>query len=358
MENETYKKDSRSRKWQVTLNNPEAKGFTHEKIKEQLAAFKNMVYWCMSDEIGENGTYHTHLYLHCSGAVRFSTLKKRFEGAHFEMANGTAQQNRDYCFKEGKWLDSKKSDTNLRETHEEYGNVPVERQGARNDLADLYDMIKSGMTNFEILEENTDYLFDIEKIEKARQTVKEAMYKDTFRELEVTYIFGETGTGKTRGVMEKYGYSNVFRVTDYTHPFDGYKGQDVIIFEEFRSSLQIGEMLNYLDGYPLELPARYGNKAACFTKVFMITNISLHEQYRKVQHEQPETWKALIRRIDWVHEYEGTQIIKTKGLDFMSADSWKLFRTSGEIENILNFAFYSDAKKPENVAVSGLSLEI
>ena len=27
-------------------------------------------------------------------------------------------------------------------------------------------------------------------------------------------------------------------LTDYTHPFDGYKGQDVIIFEEFRSDLK------------------------------------------------------------------------------------------------------------------------
>ncbi len=32
------------------------------------------------------------------------------------------------------------------------------------------------------------------------------------------------------------------------------KGQDVIVFEEFRSSLKIQDMLNYLDGYPCELP--------------------------------------------------------------------------------------------------------
>ena len=26
--------------------------------------------------------------------------------------------------------------------------------------------------------------------------------------------------------MGKYGYTNIFRVTDYDHPFDNYKGQD------------------------------------------------------------------------------------------------------------------------------------
>ena len=86
--------------------------------------------------------------------------------------------------------------------------------------------------------------------------------------------------------MEQYGYSNVFRVTDYEHPFDGYKGQDVIVFEEFRSSLRIGDMLNYLDGYPVELRCRYSNKQACFTKVYIISNISLRDQYRDLQRDQ------------------------------------------------------------------------
>ena len=81
--------------------------------------------------------------------------------------------------------------------------------------------------------------------------------------------------------MEKYGYQNVYRVTDYDHPFDSYKGQDVIVFEEFRSSLKIQDMLNYLDGYPCELPCRYNNKLACFTKVYIITNISFNQQYIK-----------------------------------------------------------------------------
>lgn len=39
--------------------------------------------------------------------------------------------------------------------------------------------------------------------------------------------------------MEKYGYANVFRVTNYKHPFDQYKGQDDIMFEEFQSSIPI-----------------------------------------------------------------------------------------------------------------------
>ena len=97
--------------------------------------------------------------------------------------------------------------------------------------------------------------------------------------------------------MDKYGYENVSRVTDYKHPFDNYKGQDIVIFEEFRSSLKIQDMLNYLDGYPLDLPCRYNNKIACFTKVYIISNLPLNDQYRDIQREYEETWKAFLRRI-------------------------------------------------------------
>ena len=55
-------KDTQSRKWQITINNPLEKGFTHDRIKEILSSLK-LVYWCMADEIGENGTYHTHIYI-------------------------------------------------------------------------------------------------------------------------------------------------------------------------------------------------------------------------------------------------------------------------------------------------------
>lgn len=320
--------DSRSRKWQLTINNPSEKGFTHDVIKEKLHELKSIVYWCMCDEIGENGTYHTHVYIAVSNAVRFTTLKKKFEGAHFEIVSkGTSEQNRDYIRKEGKWVTSKKKETNLIDTFEEFGEIPVERQGARNDLHDLYDMIKSGLTNYEIIESNPDYMLHIDKIERCRQIVRENKYKNTFRHLDVTYIFGVTGSGKTRTVMEEYGYENVFRITDYQHPFDNYQGQEVIVFEEFCSSLKIQDMLNYLDGYPLELPCRYTNKIACFIKVFIISNIDLVNQYESIQYEHNETWNAFLRRINNVKIYYKDGTIDTYCLKDLNYEFiWNVFK--------------------------------
>ena len=289
-----------SRKYQLTINNPAAHGLTHECIKEILSTFSGLEYWCMCDEVGKEGTPHTHVYLISRNAIMFSTLQKRFYGAHIEPANGSNQENRHYIRKEGKWLDDEKNETNLIGTFEESGELPPDRLSNKKETEAIYEMIKDGKSDYEILEAFPNSMTKLDKVERARQTLLAEYYKNNRRELDVTYLWGDTGVGKTRSVMDKYGYPNVYRVTNYAHPFDTYKGQDVIIFEEFRSSLPISDMLVYLDVYPTILPCRYADKQACFTKVYLISNIPLESQYCNVQIESPETWEAFKRRIHTV----------------------------------------------------------
>lgn len=118
--------------------------------------------------------------------------------------------------------------------------------------------------------------------------------------LDLSDISGPTGVGKTRSVREGCGYANCYSVSDYKHPFDGYRGQAAILFDEFHNSLPLVNMLQYLDGYPLELPCRYANKQACYTEVYLVSNLPLERQYRALQDEKPETWAAFLRRINTV----------------------------------------------------------
>jgi len=155
------------------------------------------------------------------------------------------------------------------------------------------------------MERNPDYMLNLEKIERARQAIREQQYRKTFRQLETTYIWGPTGTGKTRGVMEGQGYSGVYRVTDYAHPFDSYAGEEVLLLDEYSSNFKIRDLLNYLDGYPLTLPARYSNRVACYTKVYIISNLCLLRQYPEIRYESPATYAALLRRIQKVRRYIG-----------------------------------------------------
>lgn len=300
-----------ARKFLLTANNPTEKGYTHEEIKKKISSLKGLIYACMSDEVGaEEHTPHTHLYVFYKNAKDIKTIKRLFPEAHIDVAKGTHSQNRDYVFKLGKWKDTEKGTTSIPESQEEMGELPPDRQCCKPELGVLYELIKDGRSNFEILEEHPEYLKDITDIEKARMILKQEEFKNAWRELEITYIFGASGTGKSRYVMETYQYENVFRVTDYVHPFDNYFAENVMMFEEFNSSLRIQDMLNYMDGYPIKLPARYSDKIGCFEKVFFTTNIPLAEQYPNVQRESPEIWKAFLRRINKVIYYKSaTEII-------------------------------------------------
>ncbi len=304
------------RKFQLTINNPADHGYTHDRLRAILAQFPGCLYWCMCDEVGEQGTPHTHVYTVFKNSVMFDTLHQRFYGAHIEQANGSNQENRDYVRKEGKWLDDAKHETNLTETFEEWGELPPDRSKQEAQAEKIMQMVRDGKSNAEILGEIPTAFNKLSYIEQARQTLLQEKFKDCWRQLNVTYLWGDTGAGKTRSVMEKYGYSKVYQVTNYDHPFDDYKGQTVMVFEEFRSSLRIDDMLKYLDGYPLNLPCRYANKVACYTTVFILSNISLEQQYPNIQLDNPETWDAFRRRIHSVQHMTNDFAVLPNDPDF------------------------------------------
>lgn len=197
------KKIDRSRKWLLTINNPSDHGLTHDRIKDILSGFKNLTYWCLCDEIGENKTYHTHLFVcRISSAIPFDQIKKSFPSAHIDPCKGTAKQNRDYIRKEGSYIDTIKAETNLPDTFEEWGECPDERQGKRNDLVKLYDMVKEGKSDYEILEENPHYMKNLEAISRTRDILKYEIYKSQIRDLYVEYRYGVPGTGKTKSLYD------------------------------------------------------------------------------------------------------------------------------------------------------------
>ena len=236
-------KDPQARKWQLTINNPDV-DFPHEKINEIIKGnFKSIVYYCMADEQGE--TLHTHLYMAFSGGVRFSTIKKHFPTAHIEAAQGSSNENREYIAKEGKWAnDEEKCGTKIDGTFEEWGEMPLDHRNVRNEFTEIIDRILDGATNAELLIEFPHYLRGLRDIDYVRQTLRAEEHRNKWRDIEVIYIWGDTGVGKTRYVMDGCGYANVYAVNNYKHPFDGYAGESVMLFDEFVGGLHIQAMNN------------------------------------------------------------------------------------------------------------------
>ena len=81
--------------YQLTINAPEEKGWTHEHILEVMRGnFKTLVYVCMADEQGS--CYHTHIFVVFASRVRFSIVKRYFEEAHIEKCKGSVSDNVNY----------------------------------------------------------------------------------------------------------------------------------------------------------------------------------------------------------------------------------------------------------------------
>ncbi|GHV03246.1 hypothetical protein FACS1894211_15820 [Clostridia bacterium] len=299
------------RNYILTVNNPVQ---TDTDFYEYLKTLPNVKYFAFQREAGDNtGTEHFQVYIEFDLGKRFATMKEYFPTAHIESRKGSKRQARDYC---------QKDDTRVT-GHDKYEYGDFVESGERSDLNDITQMIENGASDGEIRSAYPSQFFRYYKnISQIRQVCLEAKFDDVFRHLEITYIYGSTETGKTRYVLEKYGYRNVYRVTSYDHSaFDNYKGQDIIIFEEFRSSFKIEDMLKYLEGYPLMLPSRYENKAACYTKVYILTNWALCEQYKNIQQEHPTTWEAFLRRIRRVYNFDvskDTPINKATGKPYQT----------------------------------------
>ena len=310
-------KDPQGRKWLLTINNPAEKGLDHKAIQKGLNQFPSLTYYCMGDEKGE--TYHTHIFFALERPTRFSTIKKRFPESHIDRAEGTAAECRAYVQKSGKWAEGEKSETSIPGTFEEWGDLPAEKEEEAPEMFKLIQDLRAGKSVMEIIEDNPKLAFRIREIETLRQAILEEKYSAENRALEVTYLYGASGTGKTRGIFEKHDRKSICRITDYGGKngvrFDAYHCQDVLVLEEFHSQIPISAMLNYLDIYPLTLPARYTDRIACYTKVYITSNIPLEEQYRDIQRYQMETWRAFLRRVQNVIEYlpDGSTVQHKKG---------------------------------------------
>lgn len=294
-----------SRKWQLTINNPANCGMDHAAIIERLQLFRP-AYFCMADEIATTGTYHTHAYVYSHSPMRFGTFRNRFPTAHIEKANGTSKENRDYIRKEGKWAVTAKVETCVPDTFMEFGELPSEAEENAPKMFQLLEDVKDGFTTQEIIRNNPAFAFKGRDIDQLRETLLAEQFENANRDVEVYYLFGESGTGKTYGIYERHAASDICRITDYPKAgvrFDAYHGQSVLVFEEFHSQIPINAMLNYLDIYPLKLPARYSDRTACYTTVYITSNIPLEQQYPDIQRSKMETWRAFLRRITKVYEY-------------------------------------------------------
>lgn len=307
--NDSATEDKQYRKFFVTQLNPQEYGLgdpeTLEKKIENECICK---YACFCyEDAPSTGTRHFHLYIEYHDSRRFKTLHNLFPHAHIQVARGDVLDIRDYITKSGRYADSEASQYNDRSTFREIG-IPDDGRKRKTNSRNFRIMndLKRGRTPLELIEENPELIFKSRQLTELSQLLRYDQVP-AYRSVETVYVCGDTGVGKTRMIYEENEDTDLCRITTYPKrgdmKFDSYSGQKVLVFEEYRSQIDISAMLNYLDNYRLVLPARYSDRISAYSKVYITSNLKLEEQYEDIQILHPRTWEAFIRRIDKVRVF-------------------------------------------------------
>lgn len=187
------------------------------------------------------------------------------DGIHLEARRGSRQQAREYCRKDGGMFD-------------EWGEFEQLTQ------AELFKQ------DLNFLKENYPAFFCRYyrglQLLKSTNTVK-------WRDVEVNIIWGESGTFKTRRVMEM---DDVYKLDPPYSWFDGYFGEKILLIDDYkRGAINRGHLLNLCDGYKLRLETKGGHVWAAWNKVYITTNYD------------PSEWmcKAMERRVNSVCHVTG-----------------------------------------------------
>lgn len=139
-----------------------------------------------------------------------------------------------------------------------------------------------------------DYAFEISDRRKA---------KEVDREMEVMYLCGSSGTGKT--TLAKYfaktkGY-DCFITGSSNDPLQGYLGQECIVLDDIRGSdWKMNDLLKILDNNTASLAkSRYSNKLMNDCKLMILTSVqNLDDLYSGIkQGDDPEPIEQLKRRV-------------------------------------------------------------
>ena len=121
------------------------------------------------------------------------------------------------------------------------------------------------------------------------------------RKLDVIFIYGQTGTGKTYNaklIAKKRNY-DVCISSASNDPWQDYLGQKCVIADDVRDeNFKFDELLKLLDNNTSStVAARYGNKVLCCELLIMTSSVPLAFWYRHFMFNKREDLKQLYRRI-------------------------------------------------------------
>lgn len=218
--------------------------------------------------------------LHFQGYIEFENPRSEngvravHRGIHTERRRGTRMQAIEYTRKEesrvlGPWWFGSWS----------YEKARDMRDGKRTDLEDCVRGRAEGKTMGELAEDYPGtmarYYRGVEAMGAAVRSHRRRQRgrRRRIRRLQVLFIYGATGTGKSHRVWNSKGAIDAYDKHPDGKWFDGYNGERTIIYDDFNwSGVPIDLAKRWLDKYPVSYPIKGASADACNTRVVILSN--------------------------------------------------------------------------------------
>lgn len=249
-------------------------------------------------ELGEETGYpHWQIYISFSSPRRFRTIKDHFPTAHIERRRGSHAQARDYCSKEDTRIDGPW----------EHGEYHEQQPGRRSDVQELHQSVLDGRTMRELWFEKPAML----RLYRGVQAMVAAIGQPYAGVRRVFVLHGAPGTGKS--LRCSIIAPNAYRVTAPATAgqpvwWDGYSGEEAVIFDDFYGWYKFAALLVLIDQYPTRVQYRGGSCPFNGKLILFTSNLPPERWYPNVGELRLE---ALRRRIEGVIEVSGlTQILE------------------------------------------------
>jgi len=224
----------------------------------------------------DTGRMHWQGYCHLVGQKRWSFIQKKLKNIWFGKCDKSAQQNYDYCTKDGVVIYEK-------------GKRPL--QGERTDINIVVHMVKKGDSEQLIWEKcGSTYLKYHKHIEHCINKFSEPYVGIR----EVVILWGEAGSGKSRHAYD----NNNAEPVSFNHGFFDYLGGEVVCFDDCSYIVEkLGRelFLQITDRYKCRINVKNGYKWWNVKKIYITCN------------NNPEDWivdPAVRRRITRIRHFQ------------------------------------------------------
>ena len=214
----------------------------------------------------ETGRQHHQVFIQTMRETTGSALYKKLKmkDQKYIPCNGTVQQNIDYvsgmCPKKGNKLNS---------TFKQFGIIKT--MGGK--LSELHDMMVEGCTEMELMNANPRLHLRYGKGLMNQKFLYDAERAHKWRDVYVEYKWGPPRTNKTRDYYEKYPDAWFVKAYQLQNGWwDGYAGEDIVILDEYDSTVKLELMEDMFEGYRMRLKVKGAHIYAAWTKIYVTSN--------------------------------------------------------------------------------------